>query len=77
MVSARLGLAPAAERLGRQQVGGAAGDPAERRLEAHLPAVGVAPAHPVVERGEAGVGDGDGILGSGEPRLDEAAEVGR
>ena len=47
------------------------------RLEPHLPAVGVAPAHPVVDRGEAGVGDGDGILGSGEPGLDEAAEVGR
>ena len=71
-----LGLALAAERLGGEQVGGAPGDAAERRLEPHLPAVGVAPAHPVVDRGEPGVGDGDGILGSGQPGLDQPAEVG-
>ena len=54
---------------------GLPGDAAERGLEPHLPAVGVAPAHPVVDRGEAGVGDGDGVLGSGEPGLDQPAEV--
>ena len=72
----RLGLTLTAERLGREQVGGAARDPAERRLESDLTTVGVAPAHPVVDRGETRVGDGDGILGSRQPRLDESAEVG-
>ena len=75
MVRAVSGSPRAAERLGGQQVGGAAGDPTERRLEPHLAAVGVAPAHPVVERGEPGVGDGDGILGPRQAGLDEPAEV--
>ncbi len=75
MVSAGSGSPSPPSGLGGQQVGGAAGDAAERGLEPHLPAVGVAPAHPVVDRGEPGVGDGDGVLGSGEPRLDQPAEV--